>query len=115
MIRLLGPLLVIAVAFYIFALVDLALIDKSRTRGLAKPAWIVVVVLFPIVGAVLWFAVGRVRLRDIGGGSSFDRRPIAPDDDPAFLNKIAREKDLEDRLEKLEQELRDLDDDTPKE
>jgi len=116
MTRVLLPLAVIAVAFYVFALVDLALIDRSRARGLAKPAWIVVVLLFPIVGAVLWFAVGRIRLRDIGGGSSFDRRgPIAPDDDPAFLNRLGREKDLEDRLEQLEQELRDLDDDPPKE
>ena len=114
-IRLLGPLVVIAVAFYVFALVDLSLIDRSRTRGLSKPAWIVVVLLLPIVGAVLWFAVGRVRLRDMGGGSSFDRGPVAPDDDPAFLNRLGREKDLEDRLEQLEKELRDLDDDPPKE
>ena len=114
-IRLLGPLVVIAVAFYVFALVDLALIDRSRVRGLAKPAWIVVVLLLPIVGALLWFAVGRVRLRDVGGGSSFDRRgPVAPDDDPAFLNRLGREKELEDRLEQLEKELRDLDDDPPK-
>jgi hypothetical protein len=115
-IRVLGPLLVIALAFYVFALVDLALIDRSRTRGLSKPAWIVVVLLLPIVGAVLWFAVGRVRLRDMGGGSSFDYPgPIAPDDDPAFLNRLGREKDLEDRLEQLEKELRDLDDEPPKE
>ena len=114
--RVLLPLGVIAVAFYVFALVDLALIDRSRVRGLPRPAWILVVLLFPIVGAVLWFAVGRVRLNDIGGGSSFDRRgPIAPDDDPAFLNRLGREKDLEDRLEQLEKELRDLDDEPPKE
>jgi hypothetical protein len=110
------PFIVIAVAFYVFALVDLALIDRSRVRGLSKPAWIVTVLLLPIVGAVLWFAVGRVRLRDVGGRSSFDRRgPIAPDDDPAFLGRLGREKDLEDRLEQLEKELRDLDDDPPKE
>ena len=114
--RVLLPLIVIAVAFYVFALVDLALIDRSRVRGLAKPGWILVVLLLPIVGAVLWFAVGRGRLGDMGGGSSFDRRgPIAPDDDPAFLNRLGREKDLEDRLEQLEKELRDLDDDPPKE
>lgn len=106
---------VLAAAFYIFALVDLALIDRSRVRSLSKPAWIVVVIVVPIVGAVLWFAVGRIRLRDIGPRSSFDRRgPIAPDDDPQFLNKLGREKELEDRLEQLERQLRDLDDDPPK-
>lgn len=113
-IRLLGPLVVISVAFYVFALVDLALIDRSRVRGPAKPAWFVLVVVLPIIGAVLWFAVGRVRLRDVRQASSFDRGPVAPDDDPAFLNKLGREKELEDRLEKLEKELRDLDDDAPK-
>jgi hypothetical protein len=113
--RLLLPIVVIAVAFYVFALVDLSLIDRNRVRGISKPAWIAVVILLPIIGAVLWFAVGRVRLRDVGGGSSFDRRgPVAPDDDPAFLNRLGREKELEDRLEQLERELRDLDDDPPK-
>jgi hypothetical protein len=105
---------VLAVAFYVFALVDLALIDSRRVRGIPKLAWIVLVLLLPIVGAVLWFAVGRIRLSDTGGRSSFDRRgPVAPDDDPAFLNRLGREKDVEDRLEQLEKELRDLDDDPP--
>jgi hypothetical protein len=42
------------------------------------------------------------------------RGPVAPDDDPDFLRKLGREKAMEDRIEQLERELRDLDDDPPK-
>jgi len=112
MVRFWVPIVLIAAAFYIFALVDLALIDRSRVRGLPKPAWFAVVILLPVVGAVLWFAVGRIRLSDLGGAAR--RGPVAPDDDPAFLNRLGREKDVEDRIEQLEKELRDLDDDPPK-
>lgn len=112
--RVLLVTVLVAVVFYVFALVDLALIDRSRIRGIPKPAWIAVVVFLPIVGAVLWFAVGRIRMSELGGtGGSVRRGPVAPDDDPAFLNRLGREKDVEDRIEKLEQELRDLDDDDP--
>lgn len=110
--RFLWPLVLVAVAFYVFALVDLALIDRSRVRGLPKPAWFAIVLLLPVVGAVLWFAVGRIRLADLGG--AVRRGPIAPDDDPAFLSRLGRENEVDDRIERLEQELRDLDDDPPK-
>jgi hypothetical protein len=66
----------------------------------------------PIVGGVLWFAVGRVRAGE--SPRSVRRGPVAPDDDPDFLRKLGREKAMEDRIEQLERELRDLDDDPPK-
>jgi len=72
----------------------------------------VVVALLPIVGGVLWLAVGRIRAGDAAG--SVRRGPVAPDDDPEFLSRLNREKAMEDRIEQLEQELRDLDDDPPK-
>lgn len=104
-------MLLLVIAFTIFTVVDIALMDRSRVRGLPKAGWMALAILLPVVGGVLWLAVGRVRLRDSGRPS---RRPIAPDDDPAFLNRLNREKAMEDRIEQLEQELRDLDDDKPK-
>ncbi len=105
-------MLLLVLAFMIFTVVDIALMDRSRVRGLPKPAWIALAILLPVVGGVLWLAVGRVRARDLG--SPTRRGPVAPDDDPAFLNRLGREKAMEDRIEQLEQELRDLDDDKPK-
>ena len=111
--RLLPIAFIVWVAFTVFTIVDVALIEKSRVRGLPKPGWIVLVVVLPIVGGVLWYAVGRVRTGEAAVGS-VRRGPVAPDDDPEFLRRLNREKAMEDRIEQLEQELRDLDDDPPK-
>lgn len=106
------PIVVLIVAFTIFAVAHLALTPRHLVRGIPKPAWVVLVLLVPIVGGVLWFAVGRVRAGE--SPRSARRRPVAPDDDPEFLRRLNREKAMEDRIEQLEQELRDLDDDPPK-
>lgn len=105
------PAIVLAIGFMVFALVDVSLIEKERVRGLPKWGWIVLIIVVPIVGAVLWLAVGRVRLGE--GGSRRGRR-IAPDDDPEFLSRLNREQAMEDRIAELERELRDLDDDKPR-
>lgn len=110
--RLLPIAFLVWVAFTVFTVVDAALIERSRIRGLPKSAWIVVILLVPIVGGVLWLAVGRVRSGEAAGGS-VRRGPVAPDDDPEFLNRLQREKAAEDRIAELERELRDLDDDDP--
>jgi hypothetical protein len=106
------PVLVLIVAFTIFSVAHLALTPRELVRGIPKPAWIAFVILVPIVGGVMWFAVGRVRAGE--SPRSARRGPIAPDDDPDFLRKLNREKAMEDRIEQLERELRDLDDDPPK-
>jgi hypothetical protein len=106
------PVVVLIVAFTIFAVAHLALTPRDQVRGIPKQAWIVFVILVPVVGGVMWFAVGRVRAGE--SPRSARRGPVAPDDDPEFLGKLGREKAMEDRIEQLERELRDLDDDPPK-
>lgn len=106
------PVLVLVLAFTIFSAVHLALTPRDQVRGIAKPAWMALVILVPLVGGVLWLAVGRIRAGE--SPRSARRGPIAPDDDPEFLRKLRREKAMEDRIEQLERELRDLDDDPPK-
>jgi hypothetical protein len=110
--RLLPFLFIAWAAFTVFSIVDIVLIDRSRVRSLPKALWIVIVAIFPIVGGVMWFAVGRVRSRDTR--PPVRRGPVAPDDDPEFLGRLGRERAVDDRIEQLEKELRDLDDDKPK-
>ena len=106
----------------VVAIVDIILIDGSRVRGLPKFAWISLCVIVPIVGAVLWFVVGRERLEPREHGrlrdapSSPPRRsgPLAPDDDPQFLGQLSREAQQEERIRELEKRLAELDDDKPK-
>ncbi|MGN6200756.1 PLD nuclease N-terminal domain-containing protein [Humibacter sp.] len=99
---------VIAALFYIYSIVDCAMAERERVRGVPKAAWIPIVVVFAVIGGVLWFTVGRPR-RGNGGRV----RTIAPDDDPEFLRNLERDRRQQERIRRLEQELSDLDD-TPK-
>ena len=113
MTRFLIVLLVIAIAFTIYTFVDVLLTDRSRVRAFPKALWAVVVVLLPVIGGLLWLFVGKARR--LARSAS---RPVAPDDDPSFLrslnhDEIAKRAEQDERLRRLEQELADLDDDTP--
>ena len=100
-----------AVVFTVFAAVDCGLVERRRVRTLPRWGWLVLIVVLPIVGGVLWFLLGRSRL-----APAVQRRPIGPDDDPAFLRSsgrsapIVREPD-EAEWRSLEQELANLDPD----
>ena len=109
MIRLLFVLAAIAVALMVFTLVDVGLTDARRARGVPKGAWFFVV-LIPVIGPILWFALGKEP-----AGAAVSGRLVAPDDDPGFLHDLRRNEETNERIRRLEQELADLDDDPPTE
>ena len=100
--RVLLILALVAAAFWVFTVVDCAVQPASRHRGVSKPAWIVIVVLLPVLGGILWLVVGRVRASAVA-----TRR--APDDDPEFLGRIGAISDQDERIRRLEEELAQLD------
>lgn len=102
--------LIVALVIDVFAIVDLVMIDRRRIRAFNKLVWVIIILAVPFVGALLWFIVGRGRV-DKGG----QQRSIAPDDDPAFLQNLRRDEEQDARIRRLEEELAELDDDTPKE
>ena len=85
MLRVMGVLVLIAL--YIYFIIDVLRTPRGDTRSLPKFVWLVLVVLVPIVGGLIWLALGRVWPVP---GSRFGRRraPIAPDDDPKFLKQL---------------------------
>ncbi|MFJ5698552.1 PLD nuclease N-terminal domain-containing protein [Arthrobacter sp. NPDC093139] len=97
---------VAVLAIYVYGLVDVIRTDASLTRGFSKTTWILIVVLLPIVGAALWFLIGRPRYE-----APIRRayaHPTAPDDDPDFLRNLEqrRRKQAEaERLRKLKDDL----------
>lgn len=96
---------VVGVALILFALVDAAMSDPKRVRGVNKPIWVVLIVLLPIVGALLWFIIGKARGRQT--------TTLAPDDDPSFSSSKAAAapiNDMDARLRDLEEQLKALDD-----
>lgn len=49
----------LVVALMIGALIDIITRDDSGVRFLPKLVWILLVILLPFLGSVLWFALGR--------------------------------------------------------
>lgn len=96
--------IVVAVAFTLYALVDAAMTDGARARGVSKPVWVVLVVVLPVIGGVLWFLIGK--------GDTPAVRPAAPDDDPRFSGTRMSARDLDTHMEDLEARLRELDSET---
>ncbi len=89
----------LAVVFWIFSVVDCAVQPSTRHRGVSKGAWLAIVILIPVLGGVLWFAIGRVRY-----GRGGVARVLAPDDDPDFLRRVANA-ESDARIARLEEEL----------
>jgi hypothetical protein len=106
MLRVVVPIIVLVV--FVYGLIDLIRTDARQTKGISKPAWIVVQIVLPVIGAVLWFLIGRPRT---DGGSSAPvtyRHPTAPDDDPEFLRNLEQRRRNQaeaDRLKRLQAEL----------
>lgn len=95
MIRLYGLLLLINLALLVVALIDCLSAEEFLVRNLPKWAWVLIILLFSPVGAIVWFVAGRPQAdRTAPGrvwrpGSGFPEserpRPVGPDDDPEFL------------------------------
>jgi Phospholipase_D-nuclease N-terminal len=104
LLRLGGIFFVIGLVLWLWALFDSVTAPADRVRLLPKLLWILIVVIFTDVGAVLWFLAGRPRAtagapaRPVGFGwqshgssGGARRRPSAPDDDPEFLRRLAED------------------------
>ena len=93
-----------AIAFTIYALVDLFMTHAPKIRAFPKPLWIAVIVLLPVIGPLLWLLIGKSPPRGVRGGVPGK----APDDDASFLGALDLESSTE-RINRLEEELRALD------
>ncbi len=54
-----GAFGLVLLALWVFCLFDVVMTDASACRNLGKTWWLVLVVLLPDVGAVLWLVAGR--------------------------------------------------------
>ena len=108
----------LTLALFIAALIDLITIDRARVRYLDKFFWIVIVILIPGIGSILWFAIGREYVARASTSSFGDpRRWQAPsgtavsETGPATNTEAelaALEREIAaDRIRSLETELRE--------
>ncbi len=96
--------IVLAVALWIYAIIDCARTDRSFMPGrLSKGAWMALVIVLPILGSGLWLWMswqvkhpGGTGDGTLSADSLFPRNrqpqrpsaPVAPDDDPEFLRRL---------------------------
>ena len=95
---------VAAIAFTIYALVDVVMTQAPRIRAFPKAVWIALIVVLPVIGPVLWLLIGKSK----PSRSKPTNTRRAPDDDPSFLGTIDGESS-DERIKRLEEELRALD------
>lgn len=114
MVRLYALLFLALVTLAVFALIGCLSAGSEDIRALPRVAWILIILLFPLVGSIAWFAAGRpTRTRHrpgtwpAGGRFPESRRAIAPDDDPEFLRSLDTYKVRHDQemFQRWEQDL----------
>ncbi len=76
-----GLFALVMLGIWLFAVIDVAITDKTEVRNLPKWAWFVIVVLFMALGAVLWFFLGRPT-RLFSGARTMSTRSIGTPREP---------------------------------
>ncbi|MFM6841001.1 MAG: PLD nuclease N-terminal domain-containing protein [Candidatus Planktophila sp.] len=78
---------IISIALTLFAFVDCAMREDVQIKKLPKWGWLLVIILFPPFGSVVYLVAGRTGV--------LQRRPkknkpriIPPDDNPDFLRGL---------------------------
>ncbi|MEU6948834.1 PLD nuclease N-terminal domain-containing protein [Streptomyces sp. NPDC046316] len=111
---------ILPLALTIYAFIDCLNTPEDEAKHLPKVVWVIIILLFWIVGPVVWFAAGKMRKAPAGGRTPSEwhrnhrQEWVAPDDNPDFLKSLKDEnkkdeavlKDWEADLRRREEELR---------
>jgi hypothetical protein len=104
----------------VFCLIDCIQTPEQDVRNLGKVWWVLLILFFPVVGAIAWLVAGRPTAAKRGrqvpwpstrtaGFPEYERprRALAPDDDPEFLDQLRRHNtEHEQMLRTWEEDLR---------
>lgn len=92
-------LFLVTVALTVVAVIDCLATERDRVQHFPRTAWLFLVVLCPVAGAIAWFRAGRVAAgrpmlagQPMVAGAGWTLTPMAaapigPDDDPEFLDR----------------------------
>ncbi|MFG3504813.1 PLD nuclease N-terminal domain-containing protein [Streptomyces sp. NPDC047821] len=88
-------LYILPLALTIYAFIDCLNTPEDEAKHLPKVAWIFIILLFWIVGPIVWLAAGKLRHAPAGGRTPSEwhrnHRWVAPDDNPEFLKSLRDE------------------------
>jgi hypothetical protein len=88
---------IIEIGLLVYCLIDCIQTDSVLVRNLPKGAWILLIVVLPLVGGIAWLVAGRPERPARASSAPWPStatagfpederpRPLGPDDDPDFL------------------------------
>jgi hypothetical protein len=111
---------VVELFLLVFCLIDCIQTPEHEVRNLPKLAWVLLIIILPLIGGIAWLVAGRPQSQSRGrqvpwpstrtaGFPEYERprRAVAPDDDPEFLAEMKRgNAEQEALLRKWEEDLR---------
>jgi len=75
-----------SLGLWLYGLIDCARTEQDVVRNLPKWAWLIIIIFFGFLGAIVWLFVGRPK------GVSLPKRKVTrvlpPDDNPDFLKQL---------------------------
>ena len=106
-----GVLPLALIVLWIFCIVDVIRFEDGETRHLPKIGWLIVVLLLPDLGSILWLLFGRSYSSKVRGNAprghmtsypEYDRpgrmSAARPDDDEEFLRTIRERAEAQRKL-----------------
>lgn len=94
---------VLTLVLMIAALVDIITRGDGQIKHLPKVFWIILVIIIPLVGSILWFAVGREYSQPVNLGSFGD--PRRREATLTQQREAPRRRTTEEELADLEREI----------
>jgi hypothetical protein len=104
-------LYILPLALWLYGVIDCAADDDVERTGMPKILWMVIIILFPYLGALAWIAVSKIAKPKTQRVSRPANRPastlpnraprrpapVAPDDNPEFLRRLAEDQARRER------------------
>lgn len=89
-----GAVGIVLLALWLFCLIDVIVTDEYACRNLPKMLWLLIVLILPDVGSVLWLILGRPRgaatpaTMGSRARASYVPPVTNPDDDEEFMRQV---------------------------
>jgi hypothetical protein len=92
---------------FVAALIDIILRQEGQVKHLPKLVWILIIILLPLIGSILWFAIGR-EYNASGGRSVLSMPRVAtkmPEPGPSAAPRREGELTTEEQLAQIDREI----------
>ncbi|WP_214109088.1 PLDc N-terminal domain-containing protein [Acrocarpospora catenulata] len=83
-----GVIGLVLIGLWVYCVLDVITTQRSDVRTLPKLLWLVVVLLLPLAGSLLWLIAGRPRGSRESTAPPAPPRVVNPDDDEEFLRQL---------------------------